>query len=195
MMESLEKLTAKKAQLDKLRPFPPELIRNLDEWYRVELTYTSNAIEGNMLSRAETALVVEKAITVEGKSIREHLEAVNHAQAFEFIKTLARKNLYLEAVREAKGLPIQPAPERLLKIGEVARLAGEPVPTIRYWTQHGLLVVKDFSPGGYQLYEPAMVEPARQIRRWQNVERLTLAEIKAAINEKITSPQLFAKKQ
>lgn len=92
-MESLEKLTAKKAQLDKLRPFPPELIRNLDEWYRVELTYTSNAIEGNMLSRAETALVVEKAITVEGKSIREHLEAVNHAQAFEFIKTLAGKML------------------------------------------------------------------------------------------------------
>lgn len=72
------------------KPFPIELIKNLDEWYKIELTYTSNAIEGNTLSRAETALIVEKGITVEGKSITEHLEAVNHANAWDFIKTITK---------------------------------------------------------------------------------------------------------
>lgn len=70
---------------------PPELVKNLDEWFRIELTYTSNAIEGNTLTRQETALVVEKGLTVGGKSLREHLEAVNHASALDFIKTLVSK--------------------------------------------------------------------------------------------------------
>jgi Fic family protein len=55
------------------------------------LTYTSNAIEGNTLSLAETALVVEKGITIGGKTITEHLEAINHAQAITFIKQLVTK--------------------------------------------------------------------------------------------------------
>src|SRR5947209_5302073 len=82
----LQKLTKKKQKLDSFQPLPQAVIKNLDDWYRVELTYTSNAIEGNTLSRAETALVVEKGITVEGKSITEHLEAINHAQAVDFVK-------------------------------------------------------------------------------------------------------------
>ena len=65
----------------------------MDEWYKVELTYTSNAIEGNTLTRQETALIIDKGITVEGKSIREHLEAVNHGKAFEYIRHLKLKNI------------------------------------------------------------------------------------------------------
>jgi Fic family protein len=89
MNDYLTHLTSKKQRLDALRPLPPALIKNLDEWYKVELTYTSNAIEGNTLSRAETALVVEKGLTVQGKTLVEHLEAVNHAKAVDFIKELA----------------------------------------------------------------------------------------------------------
>jgi Fic family protein len=81
-----KKLTEKKKILDKNRPFDKALIKNLEEWFRIELTYTSNAIEGNTLSRAETALVVEKGLTIGGKSITEHLEATNHALALDFIK-------------------------------------------------------------------------------------------------------------
>lgn len=55
-----DKLDEKKALLDRQRPLPEPLVRNLDEWFRVELTYTSNAIEGNTLTRRETALVVGK---------------------------------------------------------------------------------------------------------------------------------------
>jgi len=80
------KLTKKKALLDNHRPFNTALIRNLEEWFRIELTYTSNAIEGNTLSRAETALVVEKGLTIGGKTISEHLEATNHSAALDFIK-------------------------------------------------------------------------------------------------------------
>ena len=91
MDKMFETLTAKKLKLDTFRPLPKEVIQNLDEWYKVELTYTSNAIEGNTLSRQETAMVVEKGITVQGKTLKEHLEAINHAEALDFIKTLAAK--------------------------------------------------------------------------------------------------------
>jgi len=91
MDDILIRLTAKKQQLDAYKPFPVELIKNLEEWFRIELTYTSNAIEGNTLTRQETALVVDEGITVQGKSLEEHLEAINLAKAFDFIKTLTTK--------------------------------------------------------------------------------------------------------
>lgn len=82
-------LTDKKALLDQYRPLPPELVQNLEQWFLVELTYTSNAIEGNTLTRRETAVVVEKGLTVSGKSLVEHLEATNHAAALRGIMKLA----------------------------------------------------------------------------------------------------------
>lgn len=87
----LKRIDEKKKQLDAARPLPIELVRNLHEWFAVEFTYTSNALEGNTLSLSETAMVVEKGITVGGKTIREHLEAINHAQAIDFIENLAGK--------------------------------------------------------------------------------------------------------
>lgn len=79
-------LSQKKAQLDSVRPLPPALVTNLEAWFRVELTYTSNALEGNTLSRRETALVLEKGLTVGGKLLTEHLEASNHAKALEWLQ-------------------------------------------------------------------------------------------------------------
>jgi len=79
------KLNDKKNQLDAYRPMPEALVRNLNDWFRIELTYTSNAIEGNTLTRRETALVVEKGLTVGGKSLVEHIEATNHARALDWV--------------------------------------------------------------------------------------------------------------
>lgn len=87
---NIKKLTQKKLELDRFRPLPDDLLRNLEDWYRVELTYTSNAIEGNTLSRAETSLIIEKGITVGGKTICEHLEALNHAAAYNLVKKLSQ---------------------------------------------------------------------------------------------------------
>ncbi|WP_260554368.1 hypothetical protein [Coxiella burnetii] len=64
---NFEELTRKKKALDQFRPLPDALVQNLDDWFRVELTYTSNAIEGNTLTRQETALVVEKDLRLAGK--------------------------------------------------------------------------------------------------------------------------------
>ena len=86
-----DQLTNKKRALDGYRPLPPALVRNLDEWFRVELTYTSNAIEGNTLTRRETAVVIEKGLTVGGKSLREHLEATNHSRAIGAVYSLIKK--------------------------------------------------------------------------------------------------------
>jgi Fic family protein len=86
----IENLTSKKDRLDQARTegsgLPPALVANLDDWFKVELTYTSNALEGNTLTRQETALVVEKGLTVGGKSLQEHLEATNHAAALDWVR-------------------------------------------------------------------------------------------------------------
>ena len=87
-----QKLTHKKEQLDNLRPLPPALLQNLDAWFKVELTYTSNALEGNTLTRRETAVVIEKGLTVGGKSLIEHLEATNHARALDFVTAAIAKS-------------------------------------------------------------------------------------------------------
>ena len=86
----LDILTQKKHKLDTFRPLDQALVNNLEKWFEVELTYTSNAIEGNTLSRAETAMVVEKGITVQGKTLREHLEAINHVEALGYVNSLAQ---------------------------------------------------------------------------------------------------------
>src|SRR3989338_6027794 len=91
MDDIVQKLQAKKLRLDSYKPLQNELIKNLGEWFRVELTYTSNAIEGNTLTRQETAMVVEEGLTVQGKSLVEHQEAINHAKAFDFIQMLVSK--------------------------------------------------------------------------------------------------------
>ena len=102
-----ENLTKKKKILDKKRPFDKALIKNLEEWFRIELTYNSNAIEGNTLSRIETALVVEKGLTIGGKTINEHLEATNHALAIDFIK------------QQIKRKPCELREKDILKIHEI----------------------------------------------------------------------------
>ncbi|WP_341760968.1 Fic family protein [Candidatus Tisiphia endosymbiont of Thecophora atra] len=86
-------LDNKKKQLDRIRPLTSELVKNLEQWFKVELTYTSNAIEGNTLSRLETAVVIEKGLTVGGKSLVEHLEAKNHAQALDLIHEIQQKKI------------------------------------------------------------------------------------------------------
>ncbi len=91
MSDDLKRIDEKKRLLDAVRPIPAALVRNLQEWFAIEFTYTSNALEGNTLSFSETAMVVEKGITVGGKMIREHLEAINHAQAIDFIESLTYK--------------------------------------------------------------------------------------------------------
>lgn len=328
MNKILNTIEEKKQRLNSLMPFPVELIANLQEWFKIELTYTSNAIEGNTLSRAETALVVEKGIAVDGKTLQEHLEAVNHAKAFEWIlhkidskkqnitertilelhqlilqkivdnqagryrtvpvriagSTVIMPNalkvpelmnkfvswlqkstthpcilavdahfklvsihpfvdgngrtarLLMNMILMQVGYPpavirkedrkryiasiekaqlggslseyyslmyeaidrsldmyihalegkeeINTAEDRpLLKIGELAKIVGETVPTIRHWTKQGLLGIAKYTPGGYQLYDRDQIDTIRTIRRLQKSKRLTIVEIKKELEK------------
>lgn len=58
--------------------------------FELEYTYESNRIEGNTLTLQETALVVEKGLTISGKSLQEHLEAINHTHALDYLKEIVR---------------------------------------------------------------------------------------------------------
>ncbi len=58
--------------------------------FELEYTYESNRIEGNTLTLQETALVVEKGLTIGGKSLQEHLEAINHTHALDYVKELVQ---------------------------------------------------------------------------------------------------------
>lgn len=86
--ELYERIRKKKAQLQALRPFPEAALQRLQERFRVLLTYNSNAIEGNTLSISETKLVIEEGITIGGKTLREHNEAINHQKALLFLENI-----------------------------------------------------------------------------------------------------------
>lgn len=97
MNELRQRVLELKAKLDAMRPLAPGTAAALDRWYDVELTYTSNALEGNTLTRVETAIVLEKGITVSGKPLKDHLEATGHQDALGYMRELAGAT---EPVRE-----------------------------------------------------------------------------------------------
>jgi len=88
-----KRLMQKKKKLDEYRPLPPFTVQRLHKDLRVMLTYNSNAIEGNTLSLAETQMVLEYGVTVNGHPLREFLEATNHAEAFDALTRLANHQI------------------------------------------------------------------------------------------------------
>lgn len=85
------RLEDKKRQLDALRPLPPAAVQKLQEQFRLEMTYNSNAIEGNSLTLKETFLVINEGITVKGKPLKDHLEAKDHYAALEYLYAVVEK--------------------------------------------------------------------------------------------------------
>ena len=85
------KLDRLKDKLDQHRPLSPEMIKNLHEDLVLKWTFNSNAIEGNTLTLQETKVALE-GITVGGKTLREHFEAVNHKEAILYIEELVKSS-------------------------------------------------------------------------------------------------------
>ena len=81
-----------KIELNQLRPLDSQSVCHALD---IEYTYESNRIEGNTLTLSETALVIDKGMTVSGKSMREHLEAINHYQAILMLKEFVRDEIPL----------------------------------------------------------------------------------------------------
>ena len=101
-----ERVNRKKKELDALRPLPRGALEKLRKQFAIELAYNSNAIEGNTLTLKETQMVIEEGMTIKGKPLREHFEAINHQKAFELLESLVKKKAQLseEVIRKLHGL-------------------------------------------------------------------------------------------
>lgn len=83
-----ERIDRYKAAIDELRPFEGDLLSQIKSYYRIGLTWSSNALEGNTLTESETKILLEDGLTVGGKPLRDTFEALGHAQAYDFMFTL-----------------------------------------------------------------------------------------------------------
>lgn len=95
-MTRLPQLTEKLQRLQALRPLEPAQVRALEDKviaaFDLEVIATSNQIEGNSLTLRETEMVLSKGMTIAGKPLKDHLEAVNLNAAFQYMKSLAKCN-------------------------------------------------------------------------------------------------------
>ncbi|MDE6759817.1 MAG: Fic family protein [Lachnospiraceae bacterium] len=88
----LSQIDRKKKELDNRRPLTEGELERLNEEFIVEYTYNSNAIEGNTLTLRETDLVL-KGLTIDKRPLKDHMEAVGHKEAFEFVSELVKDNV------------------------------------------------------------------------------------------------------
>ncbi len=84
----------KKKELDTKRPLTEGEVIRLNEEFIVEYTYNSNAIEGNTLTLRETDLVL-RGLTIDKKPLKDHMEAVGHKEAFDYVRELVKNNIPL----------------------------------------------------------------------------------------------------
>jgi Fic family protein len=172
----LTAIAAKKERLDAMRPVSRAALLALQKAYDVDLTYTSNAIEGNTLTLRETAELIEHGITVGGKPLRDHLEAVDHYNAVLWMRELAAKatpvdentvrelhrrivarsqpeigGIYSTLPRRIAGSPVVfPNP---VKIPQLMREYGEwlgnaePAPAASFDAHYRLVAIHPFSDG------------------------------------------------
>ncbi len=105
----LTRIQDKKSKLDALRPLPAAALQHIKNSLSLEWTYHSNSIEGNTLTLQETKMVIEDGLTIRGKSLREHFEAVNHQEAIEFVEQLVVSSYRLKAsdILNLHGLVLQ----------------------------------------------------------------------------------------
>ena len=107
-----DKVDGLKAELSKLRPLNPGEIKRLQEDFMIESTYNSNAIEGSTLTLRETALVLVDGMTIAGKPLKHHFEAVGHKEAFEYMIALTERNepLTERAIKDIHSLVLMDDP-------------------------------------------------------------------------------------
>ncbi|MFH1504170.1 MAG: Fic family protein [Candidatus Omnitrophota bacterium] len=88
MKSILSKVDAAQAKINATRPFSNEMNLQIKEYFRIGLTYSSNALEGNSLTISETKVVIEDGLTIAGKPLKDHYEAAGHSDAFDHMYAL-----------------------------------------------------------------------------------------------------------
>lgn len=90
--KTIKSLEEKLKILNNYRPLEPTAVMKIREQFELEMTYNSNAIEGNSLTLKETFWVVKEGLTIKGKPLKDHLEAKNHTEALEFLYEVIEKD-------------------------------------------------------------------------------------------------------
>jgi Fic family protein len=91
MNEILKEIDKLQQEINSYKPISHEILDKLKEYYRIGLTYTSNALEGNSLTETETKVILEDGITLGGKPIRDYYEALGHSEGYDYIYKLANE--------------------------------------------------------------------------------------------------------
>jgi len=86
-----ERVDANKKIIDSIRPFEGEYFPQIREYYRIGLTWSSNALEGNSLTEVETKVLLEDGLTIGGKPLRDTFEAIGHSHAYDYMFGLLRE--------------------------------------------------------------------------------------------------------
>ena len=99
-------ITAKQKEFQELTPHKKNQKAELEQWLNIELSYTSNVIEGNQLTQSEVETILKKGIAIGGKSITDHLEIINHQNALYWISDKSLKQENFNLIEEIKQLHI-----------------------------------------------------------------------------------------
>lgn len=83
-------------EINKFRPLNKDILKQIKEYYKIGLTYTSNALEGNSLTETETKIVLEDGITIGGKPLRDHFEAIGGGEAYNSLYKLCKEEIITE---------------------------------------------------------------------------------------------------
>lgn len=94
--KTLKEIDALQEEINQFRPLPPQALKQLKAYYRVGLTYSSNALEGNSLTETETKIVLEDGITIGGKPLKDHYEAAGHSDAYDHLFRLSKQKIITE---------------------------------------------------------------------------------------------------
>lgn len=167
-----KRIGEKLRQLQKLRPLPAASVRKLKEQFGIEMTYNSNAIEGNKLTLKETFLVINEGITIKGKSLKDHLEAKDHYDALNYLYELIerdKKHTISEAfIRNIQRLVVKETEEEN---------AG------KYRTGNVIITGSDHTPPDAAEIPSLMGDLIRWIK--ENKHKLHLIELAAILHHKI----------
>lgn len=104
-MDIFDEIDLLQAEINEQRPLERHLLAQIKEYFRIGLTYTSNALEGNTLTESETKIVLEEGVTIGGKPLKDHMEAIGHSQAYDFVyQCIQRKQIDESLIQELHRL-------------------------------------------------------------------------------------------
>lgn len=86
----LQDIDELKSKIDSYRPLSENILNQIKAYFKISFTYSSNAIEGNTLSLSETKIIIEDGITIGGKPIKDHLEVIGQANAYDLLFEIAK---------------------------------------------------------------------------------------------------------